>query len=404
MPPHIAEIGEYFQNAESFDFLSDQNLQEYDLIILDTDWLAHELNGQLLKRIEKRFNDLKEFSKAKNIPIVILWSNSIDSYLPTGKNDAVKLSKLLGIDFIGHPEVGKKIEVKQDTILSDFITRNINSFDYQIAFTQHAGKSIGNPKSKKNSSIGFYTPDFIFLPSINEEGLDNHEEFLEQLYRLCQSVRKNETEIILPDWSSSYLLPGEQSDLEKMKEIETAIANLESEKSKQEDKLKEYFYLKQLWVGSGSTLENVVRKVFEEIGFSILQPSSNRDDIIMKWNDRVIIAEIKGLNKSAAEKNSAQLEKWVVTYFSEHGIQPKGFLVVNTFRDSPLTERKFDSFPNQMLDFATRREHCMFTTLQLCCLLIYIRRNPENREAAIIKLITTVGIFEDFQDWSNYIN
>jgi len=52
----------------------------------------------------------------------------------------------------------------------------------------------------------------------------------------------------------------------------------------------------------------------------------------MKWREQIVIVEVKGQNKSAAEKNAAQLEKWLSTYFAENGVAPKGMLLVNTFR------------------------------------------------------------------------
>ena len=53
----------------------------------------------------------------------------------------------------------------------------------------------------------------------------------------------------------------------------------------------------------------------------------DRDDLILQYNDRIAVVEIKGvLRKSAAERHAAQLEKWVSSYFSDKGIRPKGIL------------------------------------------------------------------------------
>ena len=59
--------------------------------------------------------------------------------------------------------------------------------------------------------------------------------------------------------------------------------------------------------------------------------TKGRSDIIAKYGEVAIVAEIKGVTKSAAEKHAAQLEKWVAQYIEENEVSPKGMLIVNGF-------------------------------------------------------------------------
>ena len=73
---HIAEIGELFKLEEGFSFLSNQNMLEYDFIVIDMVSLIQSIDGQLLSKITNRFNDLKEFISNKNIPVVFFCTGT----------------------------------------------------------------------------------------------------------------------------------------------------------------------------------------------------------------------------------------------------------------------------------------------------------------------------------------
>ena len=109
------------------------------------------------------------------------------------------------------------------------------------------------------------------------------------------------------------------------------------------------------------------------------------------------------MKSSSAEKHAAQLEKWVSQYYEKNDIKPKGILVVNAYNDRPLEERTEPAFPNQMLKFSIAREHCLITGLQLLCLYLDCKDDDEKRRKAIDDLLTTNGVFDKYQDWSEFI-
>ncbi|WP_448137580.1 hypothetical protein [Sphingobacterium siyangense] len=398
---HIAEIGELFNLEEGFGFLSNQNMLEYDFIVIDMVSLIQSIDDQLLSKITNRFNDLKEYISNKNIPVVFFCTGtaSFSQKLP-GPHKYIY--EILGIDVEEVDSRGKKIDCRNDTLFTNWLKNNIEKFDYTLCFSQFPGMSIGNAKSKPHS-IGFYTKDFIFLPSLSEDADYYYDEFLSELYAICKSVRKGDEQILLPEWSKNYLLPGEQQDREKLIQIDRELERLTIERKAVESCLETFLPLKQLWSGSGTTLENAARKVFEELGFTFLQTEANRDDIIMQLGKQIVIVEVKGLNKSAAEKNAAQLEKWVSTYMSEKGTIPKGILLINTFKDLPIADRTQTSFPHQMLSYSTNRNHCLITTVQLCSLLLYCRENPTNKNKEIKRLLNTSGVYTSFDKWEDFI-
>jgi len=401
---HIAQVGEYFFSIDDFDFLSGQNLLEFDFIVLNAESLCESLEQKSFKKVEKKINELKEFIKVKNIPVVIFLSQYSTVNVLSGESfEEITIWELLGIDCVEEFAEGRKIEIKNDTLFAEILKEQIDNFEYTVCFSKHPGTNIGNAKSK-NISVGFYTQDFVILPEIIEGHTIDEEDFLHKLYALCKSVRTQDVSYQIPQWANDFFLPGEKEEIENLKKTISSINKLEKEKLKQEKQLLNYLPLKQLWTASGFNLEKVVKDVFIELGFTILESQAYRDDIIMKWDNQIIIAEIKGVGKSAAEKNAAQLEKWVSTYISENEVVPKALLIVNTFREVPIDKRTQDSFPPQMLPYSNNRNHCLLTSLQLCNLLLFIRKNPTKKESEIKKLLMTIGQFQGFDNWQEYIS
>lgn len=162
-------------------------------------------------------------------------------------------------------------------------------------------------------------------------------------------------------------------------------------------------WVKEMLTSSGTTLEEIVKQVLDELGFTILEAEKGRSDIIAKYGEVAIVAEIKGVTKSAAEKHAAQLEKWVAQYIEENEVSPKGMLIVNGFCDMPLNERLEDVFPQQMLKYCVSRGHVLLTSTQLLCLYIEVCKNPICKEERITELLSCVGKYERYREIKDYL-
>jgi len=401
---HVAQIGDILKTADRFRFSSTQNILEYDFILIDVHTLIYKVDGinqMSYDAIENRFNDLKDFVKRKDTPIVFFCSES-GTYFPSSSVGASNLYRSLGIEAETALTQGKKIEINPSSIFFNFMEKYKEHFFYTRAFTKHVGTNIGNAQSK-NLSVGFYTNDIAFLPELLVDHDRNEHEFLLDLYQVCRSIRKGDEPTNLPAWTNEYVLPGEKSERENLNKIESEIERLLKEKEETHTRLTTFLPLKQLWSGTGATLEHAAKLAFEELGFTIMPAEPNRDDIIMTRGDQTIIVEVKGLTKSAGEKNAGQLQKWLGGYMADHGVEAKGILLVNAFREMPLNERTQDAFPAQMIPFATRTDQCLLTTTELCSLLLHCRKHPEEKDAILDDLLSTVGIYNKYNQWDQYI-
>jgi hypothetical protein len=399
---HLAQVGYLFNSPDQIEFFSNQNINEYDFIIIDTDELLKSIQNKPLSHVQDRFTQLLEFVSTKNLPIVFISFN-VEFYRSLSTK-SFTLYNLLNLDVVAEATQGQKMEFNRDNMFGDLMMKYSDAFKYNVCFSKHPGDSLGKAKDR-TLSIGFHTKDFVFLPCFNNNVTVDEATFFEDLYKVCRTLRLEGELPKLPEWTSDYYLPGEKEEEERTHELQKQIKELEDAKKESELRKSSYVELKQLWTATGSQLEDVVKKVFVELGFTLLPAEARRDDIIMELNGQVVIVEVKGQNKSAAEKNAAQLEKWVSTYMADHdGVTPKGILIVNTFRELPLEDRNLPSFPNQMLPYSKNRSHCLLTTLQLCSLLLFCRANSQGRNGAIERLLSTIGVFEQFENWSDSIS
>jgi hypothetical protein len=206
-----------------------------------------------------------------------------------------------------------------------------------------------------------------------------------------------------PSWADLYLSPaqrGLRSDVVKQqKRIEAARTRL----AKLQSQAEELEARNQLFLGTGRVLELEVKKVLELLGGVVTEPEPGKDDWRVSFPEGEAVVEVKGVTKSAAEKQAAQLAKWVAAGLEETGKEPKGLLVVNTYREIPLENRTGTDFPGQMLPYCKRNEHCLITGLQLLVICHDVERCPDRAEFWRKAIFRASGPIADVPDWRSAI-
>ena len=245
----------------------------------------------------------------------------------------------------------------------------------------------------------------LFLPSLNfakltkEKGQKLEKQYFDDIYNLANSLKCDEN-IILPEFSKKYLLPNEENMIDNIELEWVKLKELQDDIEKKEVQLKKIQEEKVIFTGSGTILEKLIVEELKEIGFQILKYDENgkEQDIAIEYNSKIAVVEVKGVDGSATEKHTSQTVKWKSIYHIEHNVLPKGFLIVNAFKDRELEKRQ-DYFPNQMLKYATQQEICLLTTLQLFNIKCYLKSNPDKKDEIINELYNTVGIYNKFAEW-----
>lgn len=404
MSINFCEVGNVFPSTHTrkLPYLSRNTFLDYDAVILSMD--SHGMfannNGHSSKKdlYDKRKSDLEEFIIHKKIPLIVFAPSpqkvyfqgigdfDLDYFLPVGK-------------FIVENEIGVNTEVIPKTVFSDFLKKYQSKFSYNSYFHHYEGVPILKTPHT-NKVLAYYNEKAVFLPTLKDK--TELDEFFSDLYKTAIQVRSKSLKVELPDWSKSYFLPTEKKARSEIISLESQIEELSRAVVEKKDYVLQLEFRKQILTGSGNVLEEEIKKMFQELGFTILESELSRDDITVSYNDKIAVIEIKGVNGSSGEGHATQLEKWVALSYEKYNKHPKGILIVNSFKEKKLSERSEPTFPDQMLKYSVGREHCLISTLQFLG-LYYMAIDSSEKEELINSLFDTVGIYKGFEDWSKFI-
>jgi hypothetical protein len=399
----IGEVGNSFTNTIKINYKSDRTFIDFDLIILDYSYiLASQSQGDGKFFIERK-NALAEFMEHKKIPLVIFAPFPLNIVF-TNNGTSFTMADLLPVKhFSIVKESGERINVIPRTKFATFFEKYISYFHYSSYFSTLEGdRLLETPFTQK--TISFINETCLILPPFKKPIKEIENQFLNDLFVTINNNKKNTLEIEMPEWTTNYCLPGEKETINEINNITIQLEELTSKLREKEGYLSKLNTKKILFTGSGKALENEIKSLLEEIGFEVLEAEDSREDLIVKFGDEFAVVEIKGVNGSSAEKHSAQLEKWVATYYERTDKRPKGILIINGYKETEIKNRPAEVFPHQMLKYATQREHCLITTTQLIGLYYRIKSNESVRKDLIETLFKTNGVYPNFNNWNEFLS
>lgn len=408
----IGEITVDSYGFEVIDFYGSRSFLDYDVIIIDFDKIIFELHG-------KSFN----IKQSRHKPIQVDRDpmhrmNDFDKYLENGRKLVIITPFNYTIDYDGsyryqlneifnflkfytiENRAGKSVNITHKK-LKDIGLENKISYTFDAYFDVEIEKPLATIKD--TNYVVSFMPDeqILFIPRITAEQNENYTDFFKDIINnfFIAEIEKE----TLPDWAFEYCNNEEIELIDEYNSLiieQDKIANsidLVTAKIVQQDELK------VLFTSTGNELENIVEYVFTNMGFESLPRESNRHDLILKYQEKIIVVEVKGVSKSATETHASQLEKWVNEYYTANEVHSKGILVVNAFKDSPIDKRTEPVFTHQMQKYCTNREHCLISGLQLYGLYLAYLESDE-KEKLIDELLNTIGVYGKFIDYKDFLN
>lgn len=435
------------KNVSNEQFRSSVSFLDFDMLIWDSSNMFTEYNchynreymgyrnlsdndsPRILGDISRRKNEMIELLKLGRIVVLILpppekcyCATGQNTYSGTGRSritnrivtELYLLSTIPLNDLQTVTANGDSIEFQGNEPFKTYWEK-MKGFDYYSAYLSSAvGKPFLFIKGTTKAVASYVQTEkgvFLILPSIfTEEYFKTKKEytllcqrFIDALIELSSELKKTTGDYSLPAWADYYFLPKEKEQKQALKDKEHVLQELLSQISRSKEEIAKTEKYKLLLSGSGRALEIQVANVLSEIGFLVEAGPEGRDDLVMKYGEKVAVVEIKGVSKSAAEKHAAQLEKWVAEYLTSHEVKPKGILIVNAFCNTPLNNRNEPPFPQQMIKYSTNREHCLITTMQLLGIYLTAISKPENRKQLINELFETNGVYQKFVNYKDYL-
>lgn len=436
-----------YENFDEYGFSARISLLDYDAVVINAEHLmrcyatsydssyqnktrlSDYNSAQIVDDYNKIKGQIEELLK-QGRNVFVLMGNNESCYIFTGEKQYSGTGKnarqtnivrefdtysFLPVKVQTTDVIGEQIDVCCTSPYREFLTNTRDCYYYATYFSVEEkctvlGKIKGTDKTVA-AVIPYSNGKIVLLPQIYVEEeyksedawKENGKKYLDSLFELNRRLRINDDQINVPEWVNNIYILGEKEKLKKQEDIESTIETLQKELENERRMLQEVQKYKLLLTSSGSILEEIVKQVLAEMGFDILETEKCRSDIVAKYGEDSIVAEVKGVTKSAAEKHAAQLEKWVSQHIEENEVVPKGILVVNGFCDTPLNERTEDVFPQQMLKYCVARGHALITTTQLLCLYIEVCENPACKEERIEELLSCVGKYERYRETKDYL-
>lgn len=385
-------------------------------------------SARLVSDMNRRKNEIVELlSQGNNIFVTLPGEQHLyvrtgkKEYSGSGANRAVSnivnlfdLLSFLPVEIETVKAMGQNIRYVGDERFRILKEELLDDFRYCSYLSKGEGKpllQIANTTKTVGMVMEYSHGKIILLPEFADGELYRNDKEWEAAVRKCigglkrldAELKENTDAVELPKWAAGFLLPAEKEELKKLDVYREQLDEIKNKIHSQETAVKELQKWKLTFTSTGKNLENICKEIFLELGFTDLPTESNRSDLVLQYGNRDIVVEIKGLSKSAGEKNAAQLEKWVSEHIEKYGREPKAILLVNAFKNNRLDERTEEVFPRQMLKYATNREQCLLSTTQLLCLYLDCRKNPDKKEEVINKLLHTAGVYSEYRNYQDYI-
>jgi hypothetical protein len=192
-----------------------------------------------------------------------------------------------------------------------------------------------------------------------------------------------------PDWVKSFVISGELERVKIIKSLHQQIDKLQAQFDGQEGELRELTAIKQLLYEGDEALENIVKKAFEELGFSL----SKKDDI--DWvglsESGEAILEVTGSEDIIDIDKLRQLLNYLLNDYKETQVEKKAILVGNHFIND-LPEKRGDPFTQKVLKEADTHSICLLTTVELFKAICEIREKKAKTEDIRRRIMETTGI------------
>lgn len=439
-------------DATRSSFSSDISVFDYDMVIWDPAQsffeysrysdtyqglpsLGDSRSTQIKADVQRRKREFIEFLGAGRALIVVsrppqscYVATGEVTYSGTGRNargtrmvTAFDIMQAIPVQgFIFTKARGNRVDVIGDGPLQRLLRQHKNSLEYNAILATFSGDLLARVNGT-DRAVATVTKvagggHLIMIPPLSYEGTDEETYDPEEEFEWPEEARafqdglvaaveqlSGKVELSRPVWMGDYATEQQRAVREAISKQNVRVDKARDRLSKLQADAEAIELRDQLFLGTGRQLELRVRDVLAQLGGEVSEPEVGRDDWRVAFGDKLAVVEVKGVAKSAAEKQAAQLEKWVAGAFEETGSMPKGVLVVNTWRDVPLADRTQEDFPAQMIPYSTSRQHCLITGLELFVIACEIDEDSSKAQYWREKILLSSGRLEGVPDWRNYL-
>lgn len=172
---------------------------------------------------------------------------------------------------------------------------------------------------------------------------------------------------VIPEWVNNIDFYNDKTQKESILSNQQKIDILQAEIKKSQEQLDENTYYKKILCTSGDELVQPIFKMMEQMLVCDLSEFEDvkKEDFLIKLSDITFIGEIKGITSNVKSEHISQLDVHYHSYLdelqdSETTENVKALLIINPFRNTPVSERK--PVHDNQITLAQRNESLIITT------------------------------------------
>jgi len=215
---------------------------------------------------------------------------------------------------------------------------------------------------------------------------------------LLEEVLPNLSQPDVPDWCKRYWLPGMDGLIKEIQVLRKQIKELEKKLVTNEDTVSSLENVKStLLSGKPGNLLASCAIALETFGWQIEASEDHPQELMLLDDSRCIAVVRSTISSGPAERTElARLIESLINFWDSHGSEPKGILIACTHCDTPVAVRQEPAFPEIMIEFAKRKNICLFTTTQLISMYLVAKLDPSQTGAIQDTILSAAGSLEGF--------
>lgn len=270
-----------------------------------------------------------------------------------------------------------------------YIAAKIKFLRYKVKKVPRS--STGDAGTKNTLTERHESGAFIFLPSPTDiTDLEAINVLLNKYFNIYQKT-------LPPDFTLSIDVPSLSSVRKKIENNLKDIDRLSQENKALQEKEAELIKYKELIYETGIPLEEIVKKIFTDLGYKP-KPPLHKEEFIVEFKNKKGIIECKGNNKSIKRDDFRQLLDYIKEYEIDGSLDYKGILIGNAWRLLPIQERNKSGTPifpigrDGVTDVAAKHDIALVSAVGLFDVFLKYLEGEMAAEDIMDKIFSAKGI------------
>jgi len=411
--------------VENINFSDKHSILDFETVVVDPSQLLRTFssvgdlsNGnplyrgavaeEILDSIRRRNAELKEFvGLGRNLVVLAGRAKTFSlerggSYVGFSSEQVLPDLLRLKVD----ERHGRNIQLAANNLFNSNFEKLVDCLSYKGSLSNFSGEPllfikdtnlpVGGLISLPKSKVIVFP--FLDMAVPRGQWVESDRRLLDSILGFFETLRAKPVEISRPEWVDDLHFPTEVPLIERRILLIKSKEALEEELGTLGQEIEELQDYKLLLFGTGEALHQKVIQVLNELGIESKAGANRvRGDIVMSFSGVRGVAEVKGKKGTASEGDARQLDAWSNDFYFENEFSPKGILIINAFNETPYGERIDSAFPDAVIKYSTRREHCLITSAQLLNIWLCRQQDVLRADAAVARIFQTNGVFVGFE-------